>query len=79
MAPIVPDLKTDDDSSNFSMAEDDKKHEQGTFEPATSFEGNHLCFAGFSYCREYQLLGEKSILNSERVSVKNSDTEGTST
>lgn len=76
MAPIVPDLKADDDSSNFSMAEDDKKHEQGTFEPTSSFEGNHLCFAGFSYDRNYQLLGEKSILKLEKLASEEKETSG---
>ncbi|XP_022645200.1 rho-associated protein kinase 1-like isoform X2 [Varroa destructor] len=67
MAPIAPELKADDDSSNFSMPEDDKKHEQGTFEPANSFEGNHLYFAGFSYNRDYQLLGADSPLEQESM------------
>ncbi|XP_028966927.1 rho-associated protein kinase 1 [Galendromus occidentalis] len=55
-APVVPELRSDDDSSYFCTPDDDNKHEQGSFEPSSEFEANHLCFAGFTYTRDNPLF-----------------------
>ncbi|XP_051951656.1 rho-associated protein kinase 2-like isoform X2 [Xyrauchen texanus] len=56
MAPVVPELSSDIDTSNF---DDDIKDDPGgteTFPPPRAFTGNQLPFVGFTYFREDQLL-----------------------
>ncbi|XP_051501525.1 rho-associated protein kinase 2-like isoform X2 [Myxocyprinus asiaticus] len=59
MAPVVPELSSDIDTSNF---DDDIKDDPGgteTFPPPRAFAGNQLPFVGFTYFREDQLLTHK--------------------
>lgn len=54
MAPVVPELRSDIDTSNF---DDDIKDDPGgteTFPPPRAFAGNQLPFVGFTYFREDQ-------------------------
>lgn len=53
--PIVPELKSDDDTSHFEDIEKDENPE-GAFEVPKAYAGNHLAFIGFTYNKEYQLL-----------------------
>uniref|UniRef100_A0A670ZDP3 non-specific serine/threonine protein kinase n=1 Tax=Pseudonaja textilis TaxID=8673 RepID=A0A670ZDP3_PSETE len=50
-APVVPELSSDIDSSNFDDIEDDKG-EGETFPVPKAFVGNQLSFIGFTYFRE---------------------------
>lgn len=50
-APVVPELSSDIDSSNFDDIEDDKGDVE-TFPIPKAFVGNQLPFIGFTYFRE---------------------------
>lgn len=50
-APVVPELSSDIDSSNFDDIEDDKGDVE-TFPIPKAFVGNQLPFVGFTYYRE---------------------------
>lgn len=49
--PVVPELSSDVDTSNFDEIEKDEAPEE-TFQPPKAFAGNHLPFIGFTYSRE---------------------------
>lgn len=51
--PVVPELKGDDDTSNFDDVEKDDGPEEN-FPIPKAFAGNHLPFVGFTYSRDYQ-------------------------
>ncbi|KAK6188435.1 hypothetical protein SNE40_004608 [Patella caerulea] len=53
--PVVPELSSDVDTSNFDDIEKDDNVNE-TFQPPKAFAGNHLPFIGFTYNKEYQLL-----------------------
>lgn len=53
--PVVPELTSDDDTSNFDEIEKDETLKEN-FEPPKAFVGNHLPFIGFTYSSDYQLL-----------------------
>uniref|UniRef100_W4VRL9 Rho-associated protein kinase let-502 n=1 Tax=Corethrella appendiculata TaxID=1370023 RepID=W4VRL9_9DIPT len=53
--PVVPELKSDDDSQMFDIIEKKNSIEQ-TFPTPTTFSGDHLPFIGFTYTGDYQLL-----------------------
>ncbi|KAL8570037.1 hypothetical protein ACOMHN_036314 [Nucella lapillus] len=53
--PVVPELSSDVDTSNFDDIERDDQPEE-TFQPPKAFAGNHLPFVGFTYNREYLLM-----------------------
>ncbi|XP_068198967.1 rho-associated protein kinase 2-like isoform X2 [Antennarius striatus] len=55
VAPVVPELSGDIDTSNFDDIEEDKKDAE-TFPPPRAFVGNQLPFVGFTYFKEDQLL-----------------------
>ncbi|XP_029984493.1 rho-associated protein kinase 2-like isoform X2 [Sphaeramia orbicularis] len=55
VAPVVPELNSDIDTSNFDDIEDDKGDAE-TFPPPRAFVGNQLPFVGFTYFKEDQLL-----------------------
>ncbi|XP_028460657.1 rho-associated protein kinase 2 isoform X4 [Perca flavescens] len=55
VAPVVPELNGDIDTSNFDDIEDDKGAAE-TFSPPKAFVGNQLPFVGFTYFKEDQLL-----------------------
>ncbi|KAM9778568.1 rho-associated protein kinase 2-like isoform X1 [Syngnathus typhle] len=58
VAPVVPELNSDIDTSNFDDFEDDKGAAE-TFPPPKAFVGNQLPFIGFTYFKEDQLLKAK--------------------
>ncbi|XP_046905779.1 rho-associated protein kinase 2-like isoform X2 [Hypomesus transpacificus] len=58
VAPVVPELNSDIDTSNFDEIEDDKGDAE-TFPPPRAFVGNHLPFVGFTYFKEDELLRGK--------------------
>ncbi|KAM8952507.1 rho-associated protein kinase 2 isoform 1-T1 [Pelodytes ibericus] len=58
-APVVPELSSDIDSSNFDDIEDDKRDVE-TFPVPKAFSGNQLPFIGFTYYRENLLLNDPS-------------------
>lgn len=53
VAPVVPELSSDIDTSNFDDIEDDKGNAE-TFPPPKAFVGNQLPFVGFTYFKEDQ-------------------------
>lgn len=53
VAPVVPELNSDIDTSNFDDFEDDKGAAE-TFPPPKAFVGNQLPFVGFTYFKEDQ-------------------------
>ncbi|XP_036003220.1 rho-associated protein kinase 2 isoform X3 [Fundulus heteroclitus] len=67
VAPVVPELHSDIDTSNFDDIEVEKGNAE-TFPPPRSFAGNQLPFIGFTYFKEDQLLSKTS-----RSSGKDSD------
>nr|XP_023829330.1 rho-associated protein kinase 2 [Salvelinus alpinus] len=55
VAPVVPELSSDIDTSNFDEIEDEKGDVE-TFPTPKAFVGNHLPLVGFTYFKEDQLL-----------------------
>ncbi|KAI0232793.1 Rho-associated protein kinase 2 [Lamellibrachia satsuma] len=55
--PVVPDLSSDIDTSNFDDIEKEDNPEE-TFAVPKAFAGNQLPFIGFTYNREHQYLSE---------------------
>uniref|UniRef100_A0A3B5BBD6 Rho-associated protein kinase 2 n=1 Tax=Stegastes partitus TaxID=144197 RepID=A0A3B5BBD6_9TELE len=53
VAPVVPELSSDIDTSNFDDIENDKGDAE-TFPPPRAFVGNQLPFIGFTYFKEDQ-------------------------
>uniref|UniRef100_A0AAY5EDT4 non-specific serine/threonine protein kinase n=1 Tax=Electrophorus electricus TaxID=8005 RepID=A0AAY5EDT4_ELEEL len=51
MAPVVPELNSDIDTTHFDDIEDEKGNVE-TFPPPRAFVGNQLPFVGFTYFRE---------------------------
>lgn len=54
MAPVVPELSSDIDTSNFDDDIKDDPLGTETFAPPRAFTGNQLPFVGFTYFREDQ-------------------------
>lgn len=52
-APVVPELSSDIDTSNFDEIEEDKGDVE-TFPTPKAFVGNQLPFVGFTYFKEDQ-------------------------
>ncbi|XP_015914615.1 rho-associated protein kinase 2 [Parasteatoda tepidariorum] len=59
--PVVPELSSDEDTSNFDEIENEGGEEN--FVPSKAFAGNHLPFIGFSYSGDYQLLSYGNEVN----------------
>uniref|UniRef100_A0A8C9YJI5 Rho-associated protein kinase 2 n=1 Tax=Sander lucioperca TaxID=283035 RepID=A0A8C9YJI5_SANLU len=57
-APVVPELSSDIDTSNFDEIEDDKGDVE-TFPTPKAFVGNQLPFVGFTYFKEDQFILER--------------------
>ncbi|RDD46226.1 Rho-associated protein kinase 2, partial [Trichoplax sp. H2] len=57
--PIVPELNSDTDTSNFDVFEADNTLEE-TFPEPTSYAGNNLPFIGFTFSRFHRLLSGKN-------------------
>ncbi|KAG7226190.1 hypothetical protein INR49_014285 [Caranx melampygus] len=71
VAPVVPELSSDIDTSNFDEIEDDKGDVE-TFPTPKAFVGNQLPFVGFTYFKENQLLNAS---NNSSVTHDNSKGE----
>ncbi|XP_020498744.1 rho-associated protein kinase 2 isoform X1 [Labrus bergylta] len=71
VAPVVPELSSDIDTSNFDEIEDDKGDVE-TFPTPKAFVGNQLPFVGFTYFKEDQLL---TASNNTSVAHENSKGE----
>ncbi|GFR98507.1 rho-associated protein kinase [Elysia marginata] len=54
--PVVPELSSDVDTSNFDEIEKDESPEE-TFQAPKAFAGNHLPFIGFTYSKSLRLPG----------------------
>lgn len=50
--PVVPELTSDVDTSNFDEIEKDESPDE-TFAIPKAFAANHLPFIGFTYNKEY--------------------------
>uniref|UniRef100_A0A671P035 non-specific serine/threonine protein kinase n=1 Tax=Sinocyclocheilus anshuiensis TaxID=1608454 RepID=A0A671P035_9TELE len=59
MAPVVPELSSDIDTSNFDDDIKDDPLGTETFPPPRAFAGNQLPFVGFTYFREDHSLKEQ--------------------
>ncbi|KAM9354534.1 rho-associated protein kinase 2-like [Pholidichthys leucotaenia] len=59
VAPVVPELSSDIDTSNFDDIENEKG-DADTFPQPRAFVGNQLPFIGFTYFKEDQLLKGKN-------------------
>uniref|UniRef100_A0A3P9J3E5 non-specific serine/threonine protein kinase n=2 Tax=Oryzias latipes TaxID=8090 RepID=A0A3P9J3E5_ORYLA len=66
VAPVVPELNSDIDTTNFDDIEEDKGHAE-TFPPPKAFVGNQLPFIGFTYFKENQLLSKSSSISEEEL------------
>ncbi|KAL6055677.1 hypothetical protein STEG23_034239, partial [Scotinomys teguina] len=72
-APVVPELSSDIDSSNFDDIEDDKGDVE-TFPIPKAFVGNQLPFIGFTYFRENLLLSDSpSCRENDAVQTRKSE------
>ncbi|XP_053141596.1 rho-associated protein kinase 2 isoform X5 [Hemicordylus capensis] len=69
-APVVPELSSDIDCSNFDDIEDDKGDVE-TFPVPKAFVGNQLPFIGFTYFRDNLLLSDFPELCREAEPCKN--------
>ncbi|KAL2099189.1 hypothetical protein ACEWY4_005669 [Coilia grayii] len=72
VAPVVPELSSDIDTSNFDEIEDDKGDAE-TFPTPKAFVGNQLPFVGFTYFKEDQLLrasNRSAVENEHPVLIK---------
>ncbi|KAI4803853.1 hypothetical protein KUCAC02_025501 [Chaenocephalus aceratus] len=72
VAPVVPELSSDIDTSNFDEIEDDKGDVE-SFPTPKAFVGNQLPFVGFTYFKEDQLLNA-----SNNISVAHDNSKGES-
>ncbi|XP_076872449.1 rho-associated protein kinase 2-like isoform X5 [Brachyhypopomus gauderio] len=68
MAPVVPELNSDIDTTHFDDIEDEKGSVE-TFPPARAYVGNQLPFVGFTYYRENQLLSSNCSTVEEEAEV----------
>ncbi|XP_059420136.1 rho-associated protein kinase 1-like [Carassius carassius] len=68
-APVVPELSSDVDTSNFDDIEEDRGEEE-TFPIPKAFVGNQLPFVGFTY---YQFHREQAIKTSDKRSSTKED------
>uniref|UniRef100_T1IKB9 Rho-associated protein kinase let-502 n=1 Tax=Strigamia maritima TaxID=126957 RepID=T1IKB9_STRMM len=64
--PVVPELTSDEDTSNFDEIEKEDGPEEN-FPVPKAFAGNHLPFIGFTYSKDYQLLHRINVENDEVV------------
>ncbi|XP_046882742.1 rho-associated protein kinase 1 isoform X1 [Hypomesus transpacificus] len=66
-APVVPELSSDIDTSNFDDIEEDRGDEE-TFPIPKAFVGNQLPFVGFTYYSSHQFTRSSSTKTSEKRS-----------
>ncbi|XP_065062554.1 rho-associated protein kinase 1-like [Rhopilema esculentum] len=55
VAPVVPELSSDADTSNFDDIPDPEAGDE-TFDKNQAFAGNHLPFIGFTFAKEHQIF-----------------------
>ncbi|XP_056283845.1 rho-associated protein kinase 2-like isoform X3 [Pseudoliparis swirei] len=77
VAPVVPELSGDIDTSNFDDIEEDKGDAE-TFPPPKAFVGNQLPFIGFTYFKEDQLLKGSNNRSVEENKEKSEEKENCS-
>jgi len=53
MAPVIPDLISDEDTSNFEEMDKDDPAAEERFSMPKNFVGNHLPFVGFTYSNQF--------------------------
>ncbi|GMT28660.1 hypothetical protein PFISCL1PPCAC_19957, partial [Pristionchus fissidentatus] len=74
--PVVPELRSDDDATNFEV--DDKKEPEETFQIPRAFTANQLPFIGFSYSNEFSPIEQlKSVIGGEEDAEKDSNRRNT--
>ncbi|KAJ8337355.1 hypothetical protein SKAU_G00385750 [Synaphobranchus kaupii] len=71
-APVVPELSSDVDTSNFDEIEEDRGDEE-TFPIPKAFVGNQLPFVGFTYYSSHQFSRGSSTKTSEKRSSCNKE------
>ena len=54
MAPVIPELVSEEDTSNFEDMDKDDSSPDETFPTAKAFVGNHLPFVGFTYSNQFK-------------------------
>uniref|UniRef100_A0A8C0EWA0 non-specific serine/threonine protein kinase n=1 Tax=Bubo bubo TaxID=30461 RepID=A0A8C0EWA0_BUBBB len=69
VAPVVPDLSSDIDTSNFDDLEEDKGEEE-TFPIPKAFVGNQLPFVGFTYYSNRRFLNLMRVLSCTNIYLK---------
>lgn len=52
--PVVPELLSDDDTSNFDEIDKEDQMEENFFPAITTFAGHNLPFIGFTFSGDYQ-------------------------
>ncbi|KAM3839873.1 rho-associated protein kinase 1 isoform 3-T4 [Vipera latastei] len=72
VAPVVPDLSSDIDTSNFDDLEEDKGEEE-TFPIPKAFVGNQLPFVGFTYYSNHQYLSTCTANSNDNRTTTNVD------
>nr|XP_056710857.1 rho-associated protein kinase 1 isoform X2 [Euleptes europaea] len=72
VAPVVPDLSSDIDTSNFDDLEEDKGEEE-TFPIPKAFVGNQLPFVGFTYYSNHQYLSSSTANSNDNRASTNVD------
>ncbi|GFR23942.1 rho-associated protein kinase 2 [Trichonephila clavata] len=70
--PVVPEIVTDDDTSNFDEISADEISEE-KFPATKTFAGNHLPFIGFSYSGDYQLMSRGLFTKNIDENAQNTD------
>ncbi len=53
---MIPDLVSEEDTSNFEEIEKDDSSSEETFPMPKAFVGNHLPFIGFTYSNQSKLV-----------------------
>lgn len=71
-APVVPELSSDVDTSNFDDIEEDRGEEE-TFPIPKAFVGNQLPFVGFTYYSNNLFSRESTIKSSEELTSTKED------
>ncbi|KFR06409.1 Rho-associated protein kinase 1, partial [Opisthocomus hoazin] len=69
VAPVVPDLSSDIDTSNFDDLEEDKGEEE-TFPIPKAFVGNQLPFVGFTYYSNRRFVNLMHVLSCTNIYKK---------
>ncbi|XP_032039214.1 rho-associated protein kinase 1 isoform X2 [Aythya fuligula] len=72
VAPVVPDLSSDIDTSNFDDLEEDKGEEE-TFPIPKAFVGNQLPFVGFTYYSNRRYLSVSAENSNDNRPASNAD------